>query len=44
MPEGIKRISVATTAVFDHQNGDGDSEGSSVEQQAVSSNSVIYKE
>jgi len=44
MSEGIKRISVATTAVADDQNSDGDSEGSSVEQQAVSHNSVICKD
>ncbi len=44
MSEGIKRISVATNAVADDQNGDGDSEGLSVEQRAVSPNSIIYKE
>lgn len=39
--EGIKRVSVAVTAVAADENGDGDSEGSSVEQQVVSSDSVI---
>ena len=41
--EGIKRISVAAAAVADGENGDGDSKDSSVEQQTVSSDSIICK-
>ena len=44
MSEGIKGVSVAAAAVADDENGDGDSKGSSVEQQAVSSDSVICKD
>ena len=40
MSEGTKGVSVAA-AVADNGNGDEDSEGSSVEQQVVSSDSVI---
>ena len=32
MSEELKGVSVAATAVADDENGDGDSEGSSVEQ------------
>jgi hypothetical protein len=42
--EGLKGISVAATAVADDEHGDGDSEDSSVEQHAVSSDSVICKD
>ncbi len=41
MSEGLKRVSVVATAFDDDENGDRDSERSSVEQQAVSSDSVI---
>ncbi|EPS57630.1 hypothetical protein M569_17187 [Genlisea aurea] len=45
MSEGLKGVSVVVTAVDDDdENGDRDSEGSSVEQQAVSSDSVICKD
>ncbi len=40
----IEGVSVTATAVADDENSDGDSEGSSVEQQAVSSYSVICKD
>jgi len=44
MSEGIKRVYVAATAVTDDENGDGHSEGSSVEQQAVLSDYAICKD
>jgi len=44
MSEGLKGVSVAVTAVGDDEYGDRDSEGSSVEQHAVSSHSVICKD
>jgi hypothetical protein len=44
MSEGLKAVSVAATAVADDENGDGDSEGSSVEQQAVSFDLVICQD
>ena len=44
MSEGIKGVSVATAAVANNENGDRDFKDSSVEQQAVSSDSVIYKD
>jgi len=34
MSQGLKGIFVADTTVADYENSDGDSEGSSVEQQA----------
>ncbi len=43
MSEGLKGVSVVVTAVADDENGDRDSEGSSVKQQAVSSDSFIFK-
>jgi hypothetical protein len=44
MSEGLKGVSVVATAVDDDGNGDRDSERSSVEQQDVSSDSVICKD
>ncbi len=44
MSEGLQGVSVVATAVADDANGDRDSEGSSVKQQAVSSDSVICKD
>ncbi len=44
MSERLKGVSVAVTAVGGDEYGDGDSEGSSVEQYAVSSDSVIFKD
>jgi len=43
MSEGLKGVSVAATAVADDENSDGDSEISSVEQQAATSDFVICK-
>jgi hypothetical protein len=43
MSEGLKGVSVTVTAVGDDGYGDGDSEGSSVEQHAVLPHSVICK-
>ena len=39
----IERIPVAVTAVADDENGDEDSEGSFIDQKAVSSDSLICK-
>lgn len=45
MSEGLKVVSVFVIAVVaDDENGDRDSEGLSVEQQAVSSDSVVFKD
>ncbi len=43
MSGGIKRIPVAVTPFADDENGDEDSEGSFIDQKAVSSDSLIFQ-